>query len=112
MVIKWINKNMSWFFTNGNKQSIDVRNKHFPYLLSEDEENDTVTIIMPKQNFVASMKFMKYGFDCFKYKCLPQWEPKMTTARQIEGVVEGITCEAREIGRRFYIKTKKQRNEA
>lgn len=112
MVIKWINEKAAWFFTNGNKKSIDVRNKHFPYYLSENDEEDTVTIVMPRHHFVNLMKFMKYGHECFKHKILPQWEPKLSTARIIEGIVEGLSYEAHRIGVRFYFNNKKKRNEA
>tara|TARA_R100000951_G_scaffold55147_1_gene46318 strand:- start:6967 stop:7317 length:351 start_codon:yes stop_codon:yes gene_type:complete len=110
MVIKWINRKLSGFITNDkNKEWVDLKNIHFPFYLSENEEEDTVTIIIPKLQFVAISKFLRYGQECFKHKSLPQWEPKLSTARSVDKVIDALCHDAHRIGSAHYFnkKTKK-----
>jgi hypothetical protein len=102
MVIKWINEKAAWFFTNGNKNNslAHVKERYGPYRLVEHE--DTVTITMSKIAFIQSSKFARYGLDCFKYGCLPKWEPKLNSAKSINKVIEAMNYDAHMIGTKFY----------
>ena len=102
MVIKWINEKAAWFFTNGNKNNslAYLRERYGAYNLEEHEE--TVTITMSKLTFIQTSKFARYGMDCYKHGCIPKWEPKISTAKSINRIIESMNYDAHMMGTKFY----------
>lgn len=111
MIIKWINENTAWFFTNGNKQNRleHIKERYGSYKLEEDE--NTVTITMSKGIFIYLSKLSKYGLDCFNHKSIPKWEPRIKSPRHISRFIESINYDAHRMGSE-YAKTKNKINES
>ena len=102
MVIKWIDKNMKWFFMNGNKTGT-VKAEHRPAYTIEDD-GEFVNIRMNKHTFIHVTRFMKYGLDCYRYESLPRWEPKMSTSRKVAKTVDSMNYEAYRIAQELFSK--------
>lgn len=102
MVIKWINEKAAWFFTNGNKNNslAHLRERYGAYNLVEHDE--TVTIDMSKLTFIQVIKFARYGLDCYKYGCIPKWEPKLKTAKGVNRIIESLNYDAHMMGTKYY----------
>ena len=100
MVIKWINENMKWFFTNGNKTVIS---DHRPGYTIEDD-GEFVNIKMKKHVFIHVAKFGKYGLECYRYESVPRWEPKLSSARTVVKTVDAMNFDAFRIGQELHSK--------
>lgn len=102
MVIKWMNENLSWFFTNGNKANA-MHHDHRPGYTIEDD-GEFVNIKMKKHVFIHVAKFGKYGLECYRYESLPRWEPKLSSARTVVKTVDAMNFDAFRIGQEICTK--------
>ena len=101
-IAKTIDSKFGWFFKNGNKMKEKERNIDFGlyhYRLTEND-NDTVTIEMPKRLFVTFIKVAKFGHDCMKFQSLPNKIPHPTAGTS--SAIKGLSYDAFRMAKEAY----------